>query len=253
MQTTDFRSSYLWFEIDHTRAITVTTKQPVQHNQVRIPLECRCEWTTAEGQTTQYVLGASCKTEKVAVDSDIWMLPNADFCVVHSTNEFLIIKRWQECGLQISAELAKHQERQVGVCDEAWTSHKADVTRVEATVVEGDEIVAAVHNRKTLVSVTECKLSDGSTFLVEYPVKTINVSDQFGNYQVDTGPILLPDLEIESDRAVGKFRLAYVAHHQPDWSEFIVNVPTTHDSGIVSDHYSKPVRLDARNTMLALP
>ena len=71
-------------------------------------------------------------------------------------------------------------------------------------------------------------------------------------YQVDTGPVLFPDLSIGHDQFVGNFRLAYVAHNCPTWAEFIVNVPTRVADGIDVDHYSKPVRQDVRNEMIEL-
>jgi hypothetical protein len=78
MQACDFRNSFMFFEVDHSRATTVTAKQPVKHNQVRIPLECRCEVTApgARGGTTEhYALTASCKTEKVAVERASGWIP----------------------------------------------------------------------------------------------------------------------------------------------------------------------------------
>lgn len=93
---TDFTQSYFHFETDlNVRpAITVTAAQPFTLNRVRIPLECRCEVTDpATGATTSYALLASCKTERVGVERDVWMLPNADFCAVYSDETFLIIKR----------------------------------------------------------------------------------------------------------------------------------------------------------------
>lgn len=256
MQVCDFARSYMFFEVDHERATTVTARQPIAHNLVRIPLECLCEVTTPDGVTQQYVLTASCKTEKVAVDADIWMQPNADFCVVSSEDEFLILKRWQQCGLQIereSSELAAHQERQVGRCAEAWTSHQRDVCRSDAReLLSNDEIIGCVLNKQSLVSRTEFQTEGGFRFVLEYPVKTINVSDRAGNYQVDTGPVLFPDFSVGHERLIGNFRLAFVAHHQPTWSEFILNVPTPVGGGVEVPHYSRPVRLETSNSMYTI-
>jgi hypothetical protein len=183
------------------------------------------------------------------------MDPNADFCVVSSDKTFLILKRWQQCDMRIdreSSEMAAHVDRQVGNCDDAWTAHRRDLDMVEARPVSGDEIVAAMHGKRPLVSRTEWDLEDGRRCLIEYPVKTINASDQVGNYQIDTGPVLFPDPSVGHEHFIGNFRLAYVAHHQPDRAEFIVNVPTPIDGGARVNHYSKPVRLDVTNTMLEL-
>ena len=55
--------------------------------------------------------------------------------------------------------------------------------------------------------------------MIEYPVKTINVSERDRYYQVDTGPVLFPDLSIGHESFVGNFRLAYIAHNCADWAE----------------------------------
>ncbi|MAE66889.1 MAG: hypothetical protein CMJ18_21740 [Phycisphaeraceae bacterium] len=256
MQTCDFRNSYFFFEVDHDRAPTVTAKQPIKHNQVRIPLECLCEVTAPDGTVTQFMLCASCKTERVAVERDIFNLPNADFCVVASDRDFMIVKRWQQCDMSVereSSEMAVHIDRQVGNASDAWTSYRTDRSMVEGRPLESDaEIVKAMHANTAIVSRTEFDLEDGHRVLLEYPVKTLNVSDRAGNYQIDTGPVLYPDLSIDHESFIGNLRLAYVAHHQPDWAEFIVNVPTRIDGGALVHHFSDRVRVDAKNTMIAL-
>ena len=254
----DFNQSFFHFEIDHTMrpAITVTAKQPVAHNQVRIPLECRCEVTDGNGQKNHYVLAASCKTERVGVERDIWMAPNADFCVVCSDEDFVIIKRWQECGITLereSPEMAQPVERQGGKCDDAWTGHSRDVQMVAARQLESNQqIIETTLRNRPIVSRTEFDLSSGQHVMIEYPIKTINVSNRAGNYQVDTGPVLYPDLSIGHERFVGNFRLAFIAHNCPQWAELIVNVPTPISGGALVNHFSKSVRLDTRNTMLEL-
>jgi len=207
------------------------------------------------GAAAHYVLGASCKTEKVNVDRDVWMLPNADFCVASSDEAFMIIKRFEQCEIEVpqQAGMAKGVLRQVGASDAAWSRHSRDLHMVEGCVLESaEEITAATLGNRPLVSRTEFDLSDGRQVMIEYPVKTINVSERDDYYQVDTGPVLFPDLSIGHDPFVGNFRLAYVAHKCPTWAEFIVNVPTPLASGVYVDHYSKPVRLDVRNLMIEL-
>ena len=253
----DFNTSFFHFEIDHKvrPAITITAKQPIPHNQVRIPLECRCEVTDGDGQKGHYVLAASCKTERVGVEQDIWMNPNADFCVVCSDEDFVIIKRWQECDITLEREsgMAQPVERQVGKCDEAWTGHRRDVQMVAAQLLESNQqIIEATLGNRPIVSRTEFDLSSGQHVMIEYPIKTINVSNRAGNYQVDTGPVLYPDLSIGHEQFVGNFRLAFIAHNCPQWAEFVVNVPTPISGGAQVNHFSKPMRVDGRNSMLEL-
>ena len=259
MQITDFTQSYFHFEVDlNVRpAITVTASQPWTMNQVRIPLECRCEVTDpASGATTSYVLAASCKTEKVGVERDVWTLPNADFCVVYSGEAFLLIKRWHRSDVQVEREsvnMATHVERQVCRCDDAWTAHRVDVVHAEARLLETvDDIIDATLKNRTITSRTTFELADGRQFVIEYPVKTINISTRDQHYQVDTGPVLWPDPSIGHETFVGNYRLAYIAHNCAKWAELLVNVPTPVTDSVNVHHFSRPVRLVAKNMMFEI-
>ena len=99
MNTYDFNRSYLRFRVDLNQqaAITLSHKMPTTVNNVRITVECRCEIVDRKKNSrTVYALGASCKTERVGVPRDLWLEPNADFCLTASTEEFLIMKSWQK-------------------------------------------------------------------------------------------------------------------------------------------------------------
>ena len=259
MPACDFSSAFFHFRIDLKKqsAVTITVKQPFSLNCVRIPLESRCVIRdSARGHETQYVLGASCKTELVNVRRDLWMLPNADFCPVVGGGDFLLLKRFAQCDMTVAREsiqMAPALDRQVGRADEAWAEHRVDVPMAEARALEEPaQVFEAVMSNRPLVSRTEFDLGDGQQVMLEYPVKTLNVSDRDGYYQVDTGPVLFPDLSIGHEHFIGNFRLAYVAHNGPDWAEFIVNVPTPAGESIQVHHYSKPVGMAVRNSMFEI-
>ena len=254
MQTSDFSQSYLHFSVDMRKpAASVTRPQPVTVNQVRIPLESRCVISDS-GRSTSYVLGASCKTELVNVKRDMWTLPNADFCVVVSDEDFLIIKRWERHDRKVETmpSMAPPVERQHGKARDVWASHHVDLPQEEARVLDDvAQIIDATGRNRPLVCQTEIKSASGGRALIEYPVKTINVSDLDGYYQVDTGPVLLPDLSATGE-PITTFQLAYVAHNGPDWAEFIVNAPTSITDDISVPHYSKPVGIEVANRVLEL-
>src|SRR5688572_24441954 len=99
MNLIDFSRSFILFRVDWSvkPPSTYSHAPPKTLNNARITLECRCEITpTSGGGTTTYVLGASCKTERVGVDRDIWLQPNGDFCLAASQEEFLILKSWHK-------------------------------------------------------------------------------------------------------------------------------------------------------------
>ncbi len=106
------------------------------------------------------------------------------------------------------------------------------------------------------VAQTEIRNEDTKlTAVIEYPVKTMNVSLDNSVYQVDTGPIL-PGSSRRFDVPIECLSWRTVAFNVPHFADFIIEQPTP----IVQDeqelaqvyHYSKPFSLPAVNRLLAL-
>jgi hypothetical protein len=260
MQVCDFAHSFLTFRIDllKKQPITVSHKPPFTLNNARLPLECRCQVTFPDsGQTREYVLTASCKTERVNVPEDIWTQPNADMCAVATPEDFLIIKSWDRNNKGVKLyppSLGDQPERQVTTVAEALDRLRIDVRLIEGKVLEKTEqIVEAVHANRPLVSRTEYTTDDGLHVLLEYPVKTINASERENFYQIDTGPVLFVSPPGgQGENPIARLRHAFIAHNAPDWAELLVNVPTPLADGISVNHYSKAVRVTAKNSMMVL-
>ena len=258
MNAIDFSNSYLTFRTDLLKkpSRTASNKPPCTLNNARIPLDCHCEIRDAQtGETHVYVLGVNCKTERVGVEQDIWTDPNADFVPIFSQDQFMVVKTYDRIGKTVKlypASLGDQPERQVGRVEEAFDSVRIDVFRREGERLErAEQIVEAVLSNHPLVARTEIQ-GERYTAVLDYPVKTINANERDSVYQTDTGPILLPDLSKESDDLIGGFELAFSAFNSPDWTEFIVRVPTPITAEISVYHYSRPLRLDTRNQIVRL-
>ena len=261
--TIDFSRSYFRFRVDLTAqpAITLSHKMPTSVNNVRINLECRCSLTNKKtGLSRVYGLGASCKTERVGSERDLWLLPNADFAPVVSDVDFLIIKSWQKKGMGVMRNpptLGPQPERQIGLVKEAWATSSVEFRSVPGKILTRTEaIIAAIRSDRPLVSHTEFSQGD-YTVTIDHPVKTINYSERENVFQTDTGPILLPDLSPErvakEESLVGCLDLAYSAFNAETWAEFIVNVPTELTPGLSVNHYARPVRIEnAKNWIVEL-
>ena len=258
MNTFDFNRSFFTFRIDTLvkQPLTVTHKPPFNLNNARIPIECRCVVTEkATDQSQSFVLGASCKTERVGVEGDIWLEPNADFCPIFSDDRYLSLKTYSQVGTTMELfppGSGSQSDRQTGLIDETYDSVKIDMTECEGTPLDSaQEIVEAVLANQNLVARTELE-NDRYHALIEHPVKTINANERDWIYQTDTGPVLFPDLSVEPDAMLTSLELAYSAFNCPDWIEFIVRrvTPTTSDVSVY--HYSDAVRCDSRNQMLRI-
>ncbi len=266
---TDFYRSFVRFRIDLniTQPRTVSQPPPFTLNNARFPLECFCRVSASgamaagDGQTTaasaEYVLGASCKAEQVHVRQDIWHDPAADMCLAASQDEFLVIKSWDRNnrGVMLSPPtLGPQPERQAGKCRDAFTNLLIDRRETAGQLLTStEEIVSAVLNNRPIVSQTEYVTAEGSQVFIEYPVKVINASEREMFYQVDTGPVLVPDRSaFDGVHAISEMRLAFIAHNTLGCTELLLNVPTPIGHELSVNHYSKVLKVKAVNRMIAV-
>lgn len=252
MPTIDFSRSFLTFRIDTLRKPpqTVSHQPPYTLNNARIQLDCVCDITeTSSGRAQRFVLGVSCKTERVGVPADIWTVPNSDFVPIVSADRFLNIKSYAYIGQEQSVSLfglGKPQpDRQTGKCADAFDSLRIHVEETAGEWLETPPaIIAATYAHHPLTALTEYS-SGRYRVSLAYPVKTFNVNERDNVYQTDTGPILVPDLSREPDELIAGFELAYSAFNGPDWIELLVRTATDVPGGARVYHYTKPVRLDS--------
>ncbi len=258
MQTVDFARSSLTFRIDYEKrpAETASHEPPSSLNNARILLECVCEIIDNEtGAAQTFVMGASCKTERVGVERDVWIHPNADFVPILSQDRYLIVKTYQVANMGVPfypPSRGMQPERQTGYVADAYESIRLDVRRVEGEILDTPEqIVEATLDPSGPPLVGRTVIQEGRyTAVLEFPVKTMNASERDFIYQTDTGPVLMPDFSREPDDLIAGFELAYVALNSPDWAEFIVRAPTPVGEGIEVYHYSKFVRFDTQNQVI---
>lgn len=258
MPTIDFARSFLWWRIDADKLPpgTVTVPPPYALNNARVPLDCLCVvGETATGKRRQFALGASCKTEAVGAERDIWPQPNADFIPVLSDDgEMLGIKTYDIVGRQLPLVVGAMQpERQVSKVAEVFESARTDITRVDAEpLATAAEVVAAILANRRLVART---LYGDERYRIEleYPVKTVNANERDTVFQPDTGPVLVPDFEREPEEMIDSLQLAFIAFHTFDWAELLVRVPVPVADGVEVYHYARSMRIESRNELWALP
>jgi hypothetical protein len=246
----DFARSTMTFRIDIDKMPpkTLSHRPPYPMNNARVVLDSRCRITElATGRTHTIVQGASCKTERVGADADLWLVPNGDFIPIFSDDAFMHIKTFARAGMgsQLESPGGGEQPDRLRVPIEGTFERvHLDLVELDGEPLDGAEaIVEAVLANERLVGVHRLE-SDRYRVEIEYPVKTINANERDWVYQTDTGPILFPDLECEPDELLTRLELAFTAANNPDWAEFIVRTPTPVAEGVEVYHYSKAIRLD---------
>ncbi len=259
MKMIDFSRSFLTFRIDTAKKPpqTASHKPPYSLNNARIQIECRCGVTEKQtGRTQTFVLGASCKTERVGVDRDIWTEPNSDFAPIFSDDGFMHLKTYARAGVEVDSYppgSGKQSDRQSGKIADMFDDVRIDIVEQDAAILSSpDEIVNATLANQRLVARTKIE-SERYTSILEYPVKTMNANERDMVYQTDTGPILLPNFDCEPDELLNRLELAFSAFNCPHWIEMIVRVPTELSAGVSVYHYSQSMRFDAINEILCPP
>lgn len=246
----DFARSFVTFRIDTSERPPTTVSHPPAFtvNNARVVLDCQCAITEKTTKRTEtFVLGASCKTERVGVDRNIWTQPNADFVPVFSALEFMHIKTYDRVGRAVERyppSGGRQPERQVERNSDAFDRVDIDIHFLDGQLLDGpDAIIASTLRNDPLVARTELE-NDSYRAVIDYPVKTMNVSPVDRIYQADTGPVLLPDLNREWGELIEGFELAFCAFNTDSWVEFLVRCENPIADNVRVYHYSRAVRFD---------
>lgn len=183
---------------------------------------------------------ASCKSENTFGASDLFYPDNYDFCPVISVagsggsggSSLLIFRR------SLGKEEANYRDLRADASD-TWGEPKLHLRPTpdayEIPIDDFEAIAKATADAVPLVSQTE--IWDESTKLraiIECPVKTMNIalaaSDSWpsGVWQIDTGPVAVPDLSRRYDPPLDSVSLGYIAtnNRQPDAADFVLEQHT---------------------------
>jgi hypothetical protein len=223
--------------------VTFGTKN--RGNLARLAIESRCLLFENDQLHQTFYQFASCKSEDTYAKEDLFKSPNWDFSGVFSATHFVIFR----VHLPFADNYADR-----GRVAERFEDLLFQLPSCKAEELRAPErIVAVTLSGKPLVGRTVIQSSAGRRRAVlEYPIKTMNVNDKEQMYQVDTGPLAYPDFSVETENAIERIELAYVAYNRADEAYFIVQRPTPVDGTQKVAHYSQIVRLPAQNSVWAV-
>ena len=220
-------------------------------NAVRFWVESRTTILDDQADTaTDYYQCASCKSEDTFAEKDLFLADNYDFLPILGGGNWLVFRRYA----RISPRY-----RTIHPVEKMWGEPRMLLhDAAELTVLDTFEKIRDA-TAAGLPLVTQTEVRDEQTGLravIECPTKTMNISLDKQMYQVDTGPIALPDLTRRFDPQIDSLRLAFIAFNAPHFADFVVEQPTP----VIEDgeekcqihHFSSPFSLAARNIVLAL-
>jgi len=191
-------------------------------NLARIQLEALVDVSDEMGgKTERYVLIVPCRTEWVYAKNRLFQLPSKEYRNVYSTTT--------QRGLGHGITYQGKQSRGRPINDHGRTL-EIDVQTFAGTNLlrTPAQIVRATAQNVPLVARTEIR--DPQTrrrYVLEYPVKTMNFQPKTDSFQVDTGPLLVPDFAANVTRPIDGLEMAHVAYNRLDRAEFILRRPTS--------------------------
>ena len=199
------------------------------------------------GTYEDYLQCGSCKSENTFAEKDLFQEVNYDFLPVFGPQWGVVFRR--------QAQLEENY-REIRPAAEWWNGQEYHLQEGKARELASNaEILEATYTNVPIIAQVEIvDTGSGLRAFVECPVKTMNTNRERQQYQVDSGPVMLPDLE-RHERSVEGLRLAYVAFNVPQFADFVVEAPTV--IGKVSAtaevyHYSDLISLQTTNRLFAL-
>jgi hypothetical protein len=191
-----------------------------QGNIARIQLDAACTLVDEQtGATETFYLIAPCRAEQMYLDTPLFQLPNYEFCGIWSTDEFLIIRtHW----------VSARDNREYGVDHDRWERVRLDIRHFDQARLLADDVQIVQATLENLPLVARTILHDperGTRAILEYPIKTMNLMQEPPAFQVDTGPLIVPNFAASPAHPIEQFELAHVVYHSFDKAEFILRKP----------------------------
>ena len=206
-----------------------------------------------------YFLSVACIAENMYRSSDLIHEPAAEFTLIVSPGtEFLMIKR------HASAEHDVRSARRVGEVMPSRDGRGSKLIEAGVSVTRYGQI----HSIKDCADFRQAQLEshpiNGRTTYIDddqttrvtldYPVTTCNVRHDPPAWQVDAGPLLIPDgsLSGPDELQINRLELAYMVYNHFDYAEAIIRRSTAvspDQPTIMTNHYSRVRPLQCHNEL----
>ena len=220
-------------------------------NKARIQLDALIDVTDeTTGAAERFVLIAPCRSEWVYAADRLFQVPGGEYRCVYSLKE----ERGLGRGLTVEGEPApghpvKDAFRSLAIDVRTFPNTRLLKTPAEINTATGDNV--------PLVGRTEVRdPKRKERYVLEYPIKTMNFRPEAASFQVDTGPLLVPDFTSAKSAVIDRLELAHVAYNRLDRAEIILRRPTPVTDKAGKElcrvlHYSEIREYPARTQVLA--
>ena len=184
---------------------------------VRMSLEAVCTITDeSTGHVSEMFMNAPCRAEYTIAKRNLFQVPGNQFRYAFNRERTVTIAN------RPSDEVEEIKNSSLA---ESFDSHKLDVRHYDnaSTTADPAEIIEATLANDLMTARSTYRDTDrGLSIAIEYPVNLINVNPVDAEYQVCTGPVIVPDQETWDGKNVSRVFLAHVAFTASDYVEFIL-------------------------------
>ncbi len=177
------------------------------------------------------------------LDGQLFQMPNYEFCGIFTADRVSLIRtQWTSDREKVDIHAITDRFDRVAI----------DPAELAAELLpDVDAIVAATLANRLLVARTELHdAATGVTALLEYPIKTMNVTRDPARFQVDTGPIIVPLFDSTAE-PIGRFAIAHAVYWQDDRVEFVLREPHEVAAGVSVTDYTRLVFSAAKHEIWA--
>ena len=202
-------------------------------NIARIQLDAVCTvagWGVGGAPETFHLI-APCRSEAMYQDGQLFQIPNYEFCGIFTHDRVSLVRtHWT----------SDREQNDIHKITDRFDRVAIDYTNLSAERLASVEaIVDATLANRLLVARTRIKdEATGTTALLEYPVKTMNVTRDPDRFQVDTGPIVVPLFDSNAAEPFERLAIAHTVYWKEDQIEFILRKPH-----VVGEKDGKPVEV----------
>lgn len=194
-----------------------------EHGQayhVRFSLEARCLLRDSAGnELAELFLGAPCRNEYTIARENLFQIPSGEWRMPFSRSSIPAIAQRPSSATEEARAKPLAGAYQDYTIDIRCYPESAALTEVGAIV---DSTLAL--DAQNAVSIYRDEAS-GIEVELEYPVNVMNLNQADGEFQVCTGPVLLPDLRSWDGSDVHRVFVAHAAFSRFDRAEFILRRP----------------------------
>jgi hypothetical protein len=210
--------------LDYARSFVTFFTNPSQGGNIaRIQVDAiaTVEGWGADGGPETFYLIAPCRSEKMYVpDAPLFQMPNYEFSGIFTADKCSILRtHWTSDRESLDVYTSTDRFHHVNI----------DLTPMMAERFENDTaaVDATLANRRLVARTILRDEATGTIATLEYPIKTMNVRQNPDNYQVDTGPLIIPRFDLLDQEPIIRFDVAHVVYWTSDYAEFVLRRPHT--------------------------